>query len=136
MKSSDIPSDQTMPHADEKSTTGDVILWLLIKPGVRLGPTCQSDVPVDDGAGRAVQCRRPIWGDGRVLTGKGNMRHDMCSRCWHMHNAFYGQYTTMQANPAAAKLDPTGIQRLTFHGEGHEPETDDELLYVPDWMLE
>lgn len=81
----------------------DMIVFLLTKQGARLRveQCCQSD---------QRECRRPMWGDGRV---DGEF-YGLCSRCWHEFNAFHGHYTTMQANPAAAKLDGTGIQRLTF----------------------
>ncbi|MES2941138.1 MAG: hypothetical protein V4864_25945 [Pseudomonadota bacterium] len=99
--------------------------YLLSKPRPRLGPTCTG--PYHDHEGG---CRRPIWGDGRVLLGKGNIRFDLCARCYLLDNALHGKYRTMQANPAAAKLDGVGIERLTFTARptlpevgAHQPDT-------------
>ncbi len=79
--------------------------WLLLKPRPRvIGACCQSDQ-------RA--CKRPVWGDGRV----DGEWYGLCSRCWHEWNAFHGHYTTMQANPAAAKLDLTSLRRLFIEPE-------------------
>jgi hypothetical protein len=85
---------------------GLVEAWLLLKPRVRLvGAQC-----VQKHGPEFTRCKRPQWGDGSgVRGGEG-----LCSRCWHAWNAWHGAYTTMQANPAAAKLDGTGISRLTF----------------------
>jgi hypothetical protein len=90
----------------------DVLLFLLTKkPPTLVGKRCQQEREAGpDGDRRIERCKRPVWGDGRV---DGEF-YGFCSRCWHEHNAFHGHYTTMQANPAAAKLDGTGIQRLTF----------------------
>jgi hypothetical protein len=91
----DYPLDRVHP-------SNSMWLFMLTKPRPKLiGPTCQSDQRV---------CNRPVWGDGRV----DGEWYGLCSRCWHEHNAFHGHYVTLQANPAAAKLDGTGIQRLTF----------------------
>ncbi len=91
----------------------ELTLFLLLKPGAKLvGARCTSTYHDHEGG-----CKRAIWGDGRVLLGKGNIRFDMCSRCWHLDQALHGKYRTMQANPAAAKLDGVGIERLTFSGQ-------------------
>lgn len=89
----------------DERITGEMLCFLLTKTPPRLiGPTCQSDQ-------RA--CARPVWGDGRL----NGSWFGLCSRCLHQHLAFHSPYTTLQANPAAAKLDGTGIQRLTFADE-------------------
>lgn len=98
----------------------DVLLWLASKPRPRLvGKTCIQKRPAGpDDARRWERCRRPQWGDGSGIGGKGE---GLCSRCWHEYNLFHGSYMTMQANHAAAKLDATAIQRLTFHEDELPP---------------
>lgn len=99
------------------------LFWhLMRKPPRIVGRVCQSKTLVDRGDGVAERCKRPVWGDGRV---DGEF-YGYCSRCWHQYNAFHGHYRTMQANPAAAKLDVIGIQRLTF------TERSDKMF---DWTL-
>ena len=97
----------------------DMILFLLTKPQPRLvGKTCQSE---------QRECKRPIWGDGRV----DGEWYGLCSRCWHEHNAFHGHYITMQANSAAAKLGRVGIQRLTFGATLPESPTN---VFPEEWL--
>ena len=93
------------PTYQAPELAGDMVLFLLTKSSPKLRRSCCS--PYHDHEGG---CKRPVWGDGRV---DGEF-YGYCSRCWHLHNCFHGHYTTMQANPAAAKLDGVGIQRLTF----------------------
>lgn len=110
----------------------DTLLFVLTKPAVKLvGRRCTS--PYHDHEGG---CRRPVWGDGRVLLGKGNIRFDMCSRCWHLDQALHGKYRTMQANPAAAKLDGVGIERLTFTARPTLPEigTERPSTFPESWL--
>lgn len=96
----------------------DTLLFLLTKPAPKLvGRRCTG--PYHDAEGG---CSRPVWGDGMVLLGKGNIRFNMCSRCWHLDQALHGKYRTMAANPAAAKLDGVGIERLTFSARPTLPE--------------
>lgn len=92
-------------HADE------TIIYLLTKPAVRLRTehTCTADIPVDRGPGREPgPCARPIWGDGTV----DGVRFDMCSRCWHFWAAFHSHYRLFQANPAAAAITDSALERL------------------------
>lgn len=101
----------------------DMWMWLHIeRSGVHLRTSqcCQSDVHVDRGDGVAEPCKRPMWGDGYV-DGKW---YGMCSRCWHLWCTMHGHYTMLQANPAAAKIDETGIARLTFSDQPKLPAFD------------
>jgi hypothetical protein len=101
---------------------GLVEAWLLLKPRVRLvGAQCvqrrtQAEVGGMEGyrptPGEFMRCGRPVWGDGKGT--ENGFGEGLCSRCFHEHMAFHGSYTMLQANPAAAKLDATGISRLTF----------------------
>lgn len=77
-----------------------------------VGRTCTNEEPIDRGDGVAGPCRRPVWGDGMVRDGLGNQRHDLCSRCWHMDQAFHGPYVTFKANPAASSISNEGLARL------------------------
>lgn len=112
----------------------DAWLWRLMQPRPRLvGKRCQRERPVGpDGDRRIERCKRPVWGDGRV---DGEF-YGMCSRCWHEYNAFHGHYQTMQANPAPAKLDGTGTQRLTFSDQPRLPEIGAERpdTFPEDWL--
>lgn len=128
--------------ADPQMEVADsVSLFLLLKPPVRLiGKTCQSPrTNVARMAGHTAHgareiseghCTRPMWGDGRV----DGEHYGLCSQCWHEHNAFHGHYVTMQANPAAAKLDAFSIKSLTFGATlpdvgAHQPDT-----FPADWL--
>lgn len=83
---------------------------------------CQSPTHVDRGDGVAAPCRRPLWGgDGHANMGGLTFEHPMCSRCWHMHQAFHGVYVTMKANPAASTIDNEGLARL-FISRGLDAE--------------
>lgn len=116
------PDDATgvvLPGFDY-AVSDEVVLFLLLKkPPKLVGQRCTGHYHDADEAGR---CTRPVWGDGKVLLGKGNIRFDLCSRCWHLDQALHGKYRTMQANPAAAKLDGVGIERLTFSARPTLPE--------------
>lgn len=89
---------------------------------LRVENVCQSPVHVDRGDGVAEPCRRPVWG-GDGLVNVGDFTHDvpLCSRCWHVWNAFHGPYITMKANPAAASLSNEGLARL-FISRGLDAE--------------
>ncbi len=116
---------ETIPALDETT-----LAFLFTKPRPRfVGPVCASDIPVDRGDGVAAPCTRPVW----ITVGVWGEDHELCSRCWHMRQAFFGPYTMVQANPAAAKLDDIGIRRLTFHQGlpevgAHGPDT-----FPEDW---
>lgn len=103
-------SAKTAPPAE---LSCEMAAWLLTKPRPRIvGRTCESPFHHAEGG-----CRRPVW---MAFEFRGDVLC-YCSRCWHLHNALYGKYVTMQANPAAAKLgsglgglDKTAIDSLTF----------------------
>jgi hypothetical protein len=104
MEAEDAMTD-TMP-------TAEVVEYLLTKPEARIvGAVCESTTLVDHGPGNGYgRCTRPVWGDGYV----SGVWRGMCSRCWHVYNAFHGDWQTMRANPASHLLGEEGIRRLTF----------------------
>ena len=101
-----------------------MLLFLLTKPAPRLvGRTCASD---------QRECKRPVWGDGRV----DGEWYGLCSRCWHEYNAFHGKYVTTMANPAAAKLSLNAIRNAMLFGASElPPSPSDECPDAPptDW---
>lgn len=98
----------------------DVLTFLLMKKPPRLvGRRCTSRREPERAGGlegyaatpgELVRCGRPVWGDGEGVNGRGE---GLCSRCWHEWNAFHGDYTTMQANPAASLLSGNKIAAMT-----------------------
>lgn len=101
-----VEFDRATPQLAE-----DMWLFLLLKPAPKLvGRRCTGPYHHAEGG-----CKRPVWGDGKVLLGKGNIRFDLCSRCWHLDQALHGKYRTTQANPASHPLGPGGIRKLTFN---------------------
>lgn len=111
----------------------DMLLFLSAKPRPRLiGATCcHVKTFGPDGELTTERCVRPRWGDGRV---DGDW-YGYCSAHWHEYNAFHGRYLTMQANPAAAKLDGTGIRRLTFGSTGPTSSLDSPAGAASDHWL-
>lgn len=131
--------------------TGDldqeVWLFLLTKRAPRLvGARC-TNRRTDEGGGAGGmegfrlgfgtlmhRCGRPVWGDGKGVQGRGE---GLCSRCWHEWNAFHGDYTTMQANPAASLLSGAKIHAMEdiFGRRGGTalPSFDD--VFPDDWNI-
>ncbi len=100
--------------------SGWLMFHLLKRPPRLVGARCRHTKEVGPEGERTVErCRRPVWGDGFV----NRAWFGYCSAHWHEYNAFHGEYKTMQANPAAAKLDGTGIRRLTFNDAWDLPDT-------------
>lgn len=94
----------------------ELTLFLLTKtpPRLRAASRCrQVRHAGPEHARRTTRCSRGVWGDGHILSGKGNEYYGYCSRCWHEWAAFHSPYTTFQANPASL-LNTGNVNTLRF----------------------